>query len=122
MMAETDVQSHLPLTEATFFILLSLAPEPKHGYAIMKDVGQLSGQRVVLSTGTLYGALKRLLGQGWIERVREEEQTQMEPTEAGRPRKAYALTDLGRRVLQAEMGRLDSLVTTARLQTAKGPA
>jgi DNA-binding PadR family transcriptional regulator len=100
--------------------LLSLAPEPKHGYAIMKDVQELSGQRVVLSTGTLYGALKRLLGRGWIERVDEAERTPEESAAAGRPRKAYALTDLGRRVLQAKVARLDSLVTTARLQTARG--
>ena len=53
-----------PLTEPTYFILLSLSPKPKHGYAIMKDVKELSKSRVILSTGTLYGALKRLLDQG----------------------------------------------------------
>ena len=53
-----------PLTEATYFIMLSLSREPRHGYAIMKDVQSLSEDRVILSTGTLYGALKRLLKQG----------------------------------------------------------
>jgi DNA-binding PadR family transcriptional regulator len=63
-----EIQSNLPLTEVTFFILVSLAPAARHGYAIMKDVRSLSNARVRLSTGTLYGALKRLLEQGWIER------------------------------------------------------
>ncbi|MEZ4641055.1 MAG: helix-turn-helix transcriptional regulator [Caldilineaceae bacterium] len=49
--------------------MLSLSSEPRHGYSIIKDVEQLSRNSVSLSTGTLYGALKRLLDQGWIERV-----------------------------------------------------
>ena len=64
-----DVQSFLPLTEPTFFILLVLAPGPQHGYAIMKETAVLSDARVQLSTSTLYGAIKRLLDQGWIERA-----------------------------------------------------
>ena len=53
-----DISANLPLTEATYFILLSLALGPRHGYLIMKDVRSLSRGRVTLSTGTLYGALK----------------------------------------------------------------
>ena len=98
-----------PLSEATLFILLSLAPGPRHGYAIMKDVHMLSDERIVLSTGTLYGALKRLLEQGWIERVDDPE-----PNDTERERKAYALTRAGRRVLKAEVERLQKLVATAR--------
>lgn len=104
-----DIHTHLPLTEATFFILLSLAPDEKHGYAIMKDVEALSDGRVIFSTGTLYGALKRLLEMKWIERVEDDEQD-----ETGRPRKAYQLTLLGRRILEAETARLQKLVATAR--------
>lgn len=107
-----DVEAQLPLTEATFFILLSLAPEPKHGYAIMKDVKALSDNRVVLSTGTLYGALKRLLERGWIARQDEPVHNR-----EGRERKAYALTHLGRRILEAEVKRLGDLVSVARLRT-----
>ena len=59
-----DVQANLPLTETTFFIMLSLASKPKHGYAIMKEVETLSRGNVQLRTGTLYGAIKRLLGGG----------------------------------------------------------
>lgn len=109
-------ENQLPLTEATFFILLSLAPAPQHGYAIMKDVEALSNGRVTFSTGTLYGALKRLLEQGWIERVDNTE------AEAGRPRKDYRLTDLGQRILSAEAARLESLAEAARLRLKPGEA
>jgi len=104
-----DIQSHLPLTEPTFFILLTLAPSPQHGYAIMKKTAALSDGRVQLSTSTLYGAIKRLLDQGWIERAEEES-----GVENGRERKAYRLTDLGRRLLNAETVRLQSLVAVAK--------
>lgn len=108
-------QMYLPLTEATFFILLSLASERKHGYAIMKEVRVLSNNRVVLSTGTLYGALKRLLELGWIRRVSDNENGK-------RARQAYALTDAGRRVLDAEVTRLKALVSTAQQRTVRGQA
>jgi DNA-binding PadR family transcriptional regulator len=100
-----------PLTEATLLILLSLAPAPQHGYAIMKDVEALSDGRVKFSTGTLYGALKRLLDGGWIERFDNPN-----AIESGRPRKEYQLTDLGRRILSAEVSRLESLVSASRLR------
>ena len=108
-----DMSSAIPLTEATTLILLSLADKPRHGYAIMKDVERLSQSRVHLSTGTLYGALNRLLDQGWIMRS-ESTPPQHGP---GKSRKAYALTPLGKSVLQAEIDRLGSLVEKARLRT-----
>lgn len=111
MNAPVDDQEQLPLTEATFFILLSMVRVRRHGYAILKDVSELSDSRIRLSTGTLYGALSRLLEQGWIERLDSEE-----PDESGRPRKEYMLTDLGRRILSAETRRLESLVALARLR------
>lgn len=117
-----DTVAHPPLTEATFCILLSLASEPKHGYAIMKDVRTLSEGRVVLSTGTLYGALKRLLGQGWIERLDDVEDSTQDVGHSGRPRKAYALTRIGRRSLGAEVSRLRRLISVASLRTAGEPA
>jgi DNA-binding PadR family transcriptional regulator len=105
--------SHLPLTEATFYILLSLALGKKHGYAILKDVDALSNGKVSLSTSTLYGALGRLLDQELIERVPNDEE---ENTGPGLPRKAYILSETGRRVLEAETSRMQALVTTARLR------
>jgi len=97
-----------PLTESTYFILLSLSPQPKHGYAIMKDVRDLSEDRVVLSTGTLYGALKRLLDQGWIVRL-EDVNTKGNI----RDRKVYRLTEHGYRVLKEETIRLQKLLMVA---------
>ena len=105
-----------PLTEATFFILLSLSPAPKHGYAIMKEVKALSHGRIAFSTGTLYGAIRRLLEQGWIKRVNDPV-----PNPTDRERKAYALTDKGRRVVGAEMERLRSVLDTAEQRTSETP-
>ena len=107
-----DTLSYLPLTEPTFYILLSLAPGKKHGYAIAKDVKELSNERVNLSTSTLYTAIGRLLDQELIERLFEED----EDSGPGLPRKSYALTELGKRVLEAETSRLQGMVNEARLR------
>jgi DNA-binding PadR family transcriptional regulator len=115
-----DPTQQNPLTEATFYIMLSLHTGPQHGYAILKDVQALSDNRVLLSTGTLYGALKRLLDQGWIERLDESQVTP--PNEArvdGRGQKVYELTEQGRRILTAEVARLDHLLRKARLRGAE---
>jgi DNA-binding PadR family transcriptional regulator len=74
-------------------ILLSLYREPLHGYAILKEVQALSEKRVILSTGTLYGALKRLLDSNWIARLDE---ASMETRVDGRGQKVYVLTEQGR--------------------------
>jgi len=102
------------LTEATFFILLSLSPAPKHGYAIMKEVKVLSEERIALSTGTLYGALKRLLDQGWIVRLDDAD-----PKGNARDRKVYKLSQHGRRVLRDEIARLNKLLNAANQRVAK---
>jgi DNA-binding PadR family transcriptional regulator len=107
-----DPISYLPLTEPTFYILLSLAPGKKHGYAIMKDVKDLSRERVSLSTSTLYTAVGRLLDQELIERLDDDN----EDPSPGLPRKSYKLTELGRRVLEAESVRLQGMVREARLR------
>ena len=112
-----DAQDNTPLREATFFILLSLATAPKHGYAIMKDTARLSDGRVNLSTGTLYGAIKRLLEAGWIRRVENGDEEGN-----GRPKKEYKLTEQGRRIFEAEVARLESIVTVARESTAGAQA
>ena len=104
-----NIQNFIPLREPTFFILLSLASGPRHGYVIMKDIAYMSNERVTLSTSTLYTALKRLLEQEWIRREDDPFST-----ENSRERKFYSLTDLGRRILEAEVKRLDHLVYTAR--------
>ena len=112
-----EIQSQLPLTETTLLILLSLVPQPRHGYAIMKEVEALSHGRVQLSTGTLYGAIKRMLEQGWIERY-DETVVDDERGQSRRERKAYRLTDLGQRILEAETARLQSLIAVSQQRTA----
>jgi len=106
-----QVETNLPLTETTYFIMLILAHSPRHGYAIMKEVNQLSEGRVELSTGTLYGALKRLLDQGWIRRAED-----IQSGATGRVRKVYSLTPLGRQILKAEVRRLHSLAKAAEVR------
>jgi DNA-binding PadR family transcriptional regulator len=108
MTSSSEPHDLLPLTETTFYLLLSMESQPRHGYAILKDVQTLSAGRIVLSTGTLYGAIKRLVELGWIERFENPE-----VVENGRPRKEYQLTQLGRRIFQAEFARLQNLVTAA---------
>lgn len=110
----TPTRPH-PLTEATFLILLSLSPGPKHGYAILKAVESLSEGRVLLSTGTLYGALKRLLEDGLIQRMADPL-----PNPTDRERKAYILTEHGRRVLNAEAARMRRLVALVPAQVGEG--
>ena len=112
-MEVTNPNSSLPLSETTLYIILSLAPGPKHGYAIAREVQALSQDRVILSVSTLYTTLKRLLGDGWIERVGDVP----EHDESGRPRKVYALTELGRRNLATERVRLKMLLAVIQEQT-----
>lgn len=110
-----ELLKDLPLSESTFLILVSLDDKPKHGYAIMKEVQSLSQGRVTLSTGTLYGAIKRMLKDNWIRRVEL-----VDEEEDARQRKFYALTNRGRRVLGAEMARLRELVEIAGRRLASG--
>lgn len=111
----SELLNDLPLSETTFLILVSLDDKPKHGYAIMKDVQSLSQGRVRLSTGTLYGAIKRMLKDNWIRRVEL-----VDEQEDARQRKFYALTNRGRRVLDAEAERLRDLVAIAGRRLAPG--
>src|SRR5882762_1335364 len=99
-----------PISEAVFFILASLAEEPRHGYSLLKDIESLSDGRVRLSTGTLYGALRRLLESEWIERF--------ETKDTSRDKQTYRLTALGRKVLHQEHQRLRQLarIASARLR------
>jgi len=107
-------QSYLPLSETSFFILLSLATSPKHGYAILKEVEAMSEQRVILATGTLYSALRRMLEDGWITRVMDT------PSDDGmRERKLYQLTELGQRILEAESVRVKKLSHLIELNAAR---
>ncbi len=102
-----------PLTEPVLLILTSLAAHPRHGYALIQDIELLSAGRVRMSTGTLFGALRRLLEDGWIERFEQED--------TARQKQAYRLTSAGRRQLQAELQRMKELTRAgyARLKAAE---
>jgi len=106
-MADRDPSELLPLTPALFHVLLALADGEKHGYAILKEVEERTGGEVLLSTGTLYGIIKRLLADGVIR-----------DSAAGSDerRRAYRLTAFGRKVALAEAGRLRELVRSAHVK------
>jgi DNA-binding PadR family transcriptional regulator len=113
---ENDLQKYLPLSEQVYFILISLAKSPKHGYAVAKDVRVLSDERTSLSVSTLYTLLKRLLEDGWIQRSDDDNAQE----ENGRSRKIYELTDLGRQILVLDVARLKKLIFVAEFQQAEG--
>jgi PadR family transcriptional regulator len=98
--------SPAPMSEPSFFILLSLASGPRHGYAVLKDAESLSGGRITLSVSTLYTSLGRLQEQGLIERVDAGD----EQPGPGLPRKFYRLTRQGQGALDAEAWRLRELL------------
>jgi DNA-binding PadR family transcriptional regulator len=98
----------LPLQEPTFYVLLCLRGGARHGYAILKEVKALSGERIRLSTGTLYGALNRLWEQGLIERGEDGD------GDGARGKKLYRLTPRGLEVFEAELGRMERLLRAAR--------
>ena len=104
--AESD-----PLTEPVLLILMSLADQPRHGYALLKDIEAISEGRVRLSTGTLYGALRRLLEERLIQRFEQED--------TSRDKQAYRLTPAGLKALRAELDRMKQLMraASARLKT-----
>lgn len=99
----------LPLTPAVFHILLTLADGEKHGYAIMREVGERSGGAMRIGPGTLYGSIQRLLQDGLIE----ETPSRVDPARGAERRRYYRLTGFGERVLQAEAERLEQLVRIA---------
>lgn len=96
--------ANLPLTEAVYYILLSLM-EPMHGYGIMQNVETLSGGRVRLAAGTLYGAINTLLERGWITAL---------PGARDSRKKEYQITDLGKEAVAAEITRLQELLKNGR--------
>ena len=105
-----EVDALLPLPPATFHILLALAAEERHGYAIIQDVAGRTGGEVKLSAGTLYRSIQRMLEQGLIE----ESRRRPAPDEDDERRRYYLLTPFGEAVARAEARRLTQLVKLAR--------
>jgi DNA-binding PadR family transcriptional regulator len=100
----------LPVPTAVFHILIALADQDRHGYAIMQDVAARTGGAVQLSAGTLYSSIRRMLEQGLIEELRESP----DPSSTDERRRYYRLARFGRRVAAAEAARLTSLLQQAR--------
>jgi len=112
-------EAWLPLTPAMFHILLALADKERHGYEIMREVDERSDGKVRLGPGTLYGSIKRMLGDGLIEEMDERPDPELDDER----RRYYRLTNLGHRVAVAEAERLERLVKNARakkLLSARG--
>ena len=109
MARDVDPGRFLPLPTATLHILVALMAGEKHGYAIMGDVEALSDGSVRMGPGTLYGSIKRLLSDGFIEETAERP----DPDLDDQRRRYYRLTGLGERVAQAELRRLDALIRRA---------
>lgn len=111
-MAETELTPNalLPLPSATFHILLALADEDRHGYAIIQEVAQRTNEAVRLSAGTLYRSIQRMIEQDLIVETRERPS----PEEDDERRRYYRLTPFGKAVARAEAARLAGLVRLAR--------
>lgn len=90
--------AQMPMTESMYYLLVALL-HPGHGYRLMQEIREVSGGRVQMGPGTLYGLLGRMLDEGLIE-VREQVGT----------RKVYAITDQGREALQTEYERLTDMI------------
>lgn len=106
----TEIQKKiLPLTETTFYILVSLV-EPLHGYGVMQKVAELTHARVQLGPGTLYGALSNLLSLGLIESVDDDNDER---------RKLYRMTENGRHIAAQEIQRFEELARNGRILIGK---
>jgi DNA-binding PadR family transcriptional regulator len=104
-----DPAALLPLTSVMFHVLLSLSDADRHGYGMLKEIEERTGGDVTLSTGTLYGVIKRALADGLIVESRRRPRA----SEDDERRRYYRLTDFGRIVVNAEARRLQQLVANA---------
>ena len=107
---ENDVESQLPLQSATFYILMALGDEERHGYAIIQEVAARTGGKVKLSAGTLYRSIQRMQEQGLIVESRHRPA----PEQDDERRRYYQITKFGSSVVRAELRRLQQLLKLAR--------
>lgn len=102
------MENSSPLTEALFYILLAVR-RPNHGYGIIQDISEMTGGRVVLGPGTLYGAINSMLTKEWLSLYSEDKES--------RKKKEYLITKTGREVFENEVKRLNELVGNAQKMT-----
>jgi len=107
-----NAAAHLPLSAAVLHVLLALADEERHGYGIMLEIERRTQGSFRPGSGTLYGTIQRLLASRLIEESGERPDPQLDDAR----RRYYRLTALGRRVLEAEVKRLQQLVGVARIK------
>lgn len=115
-MRNDDPQALLPLTPASFHILLVLAGGELHGYAIMSQIKAITNGALEVGSGTLYRSIKQMLESGLIAELGER----TDPALGDQRRRYYRLTDFGQRVAQAEAERLAALVKIARSKRLLG--
>ena len=108
-MKNPNPADYIPLPPSVFQILIALADRERHGYAIMQDIAARTGNKLRLSPGTLYGAIKRMLEQGFIEECDDRPDPDLDDER----RRYYRITKLGRRIAEAETERLSKLVSQA---------
>ncbi len=106
---EQDVEHLLPLTPAVFAILVALADAERHGYGIMQEIARRTDGQFRMGPGTLYGSIKRMLGDGLIVESGERP----DPALDDERRRYYRLTSFGQRVARAEARRLEQWVQVA---------
>lgn len=99
------MDKNVPLTEAVFYILIAVR-RPNHGYGIIQEVSEMTGKRVVLGPGTLYGAINSLLAKKWISLYSEEKDS--------RKKKEYIITPKGVEIIKEEMQRLNELIMNSK--------
>ena len=107
-----EIAALLPLPSATFHILLAVAQQDLHGYAIIQDVEQRTGGQLRLSPGTLYRSIQRMLEQGLLVETSERPAPDLDDER----RRYYRMTPFGEAVARAELGRIESLARLARKQ------
>jgi DNA-binding PadR family transcriptional regulator len=110
-----EANSFLPLSPATLHILLSLAGEQLHGYAIMQEVQRQSDGKYKLGPGTLYDNLQKMIDRGLVEELGKK------PGDEDPRRRYYRLSPLGRGVLTAEISRLDDVVREGKMRLQAKP-
>lgn len=100
------LENNIPLTEAFFYILLSVR-QPNHGYGIIQEVTEITDGRVILGPGTLYGAINSMLSKKWIKLYSEDKES--------RRKKEYLITDKGKEAFNKEVERLNELLVNAKM-------
>lgn len=105
------MEKNTPLTEAVFYILLAVR-KPNHGYGITQEISELTGGRVVLGPGTLYGAIQSMTKKGWLSIYSEDTES--------RKKKEYLITPEGRKVFEEERERLKELLANAEQMEGRG--